>query len=376
MKQVIILESRMLSGGACESIKLLIENIGHKVDLIVPKGGADYITKRMIKQFYGENVNQVFDFFLPYNLRSTEGGEVFDVDTIQRAYRLYRKNRKELYKFLKKQKYDHIHLNGLGLYQMLSKRFPMTIHIRQIFNDNIIQKKIMESYLLRAKGIIYIDSATRSPFKNLNVDNVLINNPINQTPVNMYDRNELMKEFGFNQDDVIFTIVGSLCEVKGQEFLIRAFEGFDKYPYKLLIVGKSIGEYKERCNILAKNNPNIIFLGEVRHDEIFKIYRITDYIIRAERAFCIGRTVFEGLYSGNGLIIEGDIKDAVNIEDYDIFKDRIYFYAPRDIEKFRNVLYTICGKKCSGHEAITSATNYVKDFNNYIDKILFKTVYK
>ena len=49
MKQVIVLESRGLIGGAFESTSLLIKNIGHKVDLVIPKGGADYISKRVLK---------------------------------------------------------------------------------------------------------------------------------------------------------------------------------------------------------------------------------------------------------------------------------------------------------------------------------------
>ena len=53
MKQIIVLESRGQIGGACESIKLLLREIGHKVDLMIPKDEEAYLSKRDVKKFYG-----------------------------------------------------------------------------------------------------------------------------------------------------------------------------------------------------------------------------------------------------------------------------------------------------------------------------------
>ena len=103
---------------------------------------------------------------------------------------------------------------------------------------------------------------------------------------------------------------------------------------------------------------------------MFKIYSITDYIIRAETFFTIGRTVYEGLYSGSGLIIQGSDKELLNIKDYNKFKDRIYLYTPRDITDFKRVLHMIKGKKVFYRNAVSNANNYGRIFNRYIDKLL------
>ncbi len=370
MKQVIILESRGMIGGACESIRLLIQNIGHLVDLIVPKGEEDYISKRMIKQFYGKNVNRIFEFYLPLNLQNTNGSEIFDIDLIERNFRLFKKNRKELYDFLKKENYAHIHLNGLGLYPVLTRKFPMTIHIRQVFEGNILQKLMIERYLLRAKAVIYIDSSTKEAIKGLKTNNLTISNPIDQTMVNKFDREKVMEDYGFQKHELIFTIAGTIAEHKGHEFLIHAFHDFYEYPYKLLIAGTGDEETKRKYSELSKDNPNIIYLGQISRDEMFKIYSITDYIIRAETFFTIGRTVYEGLYSGSGLIIQGTDRDLLNIKEYNKFKSRIYSYTPRDITEFKSVLHMLKGKKVLERNAISSAKNYGRIFNKYIEKIL------
>lgn len=370
MKQVIILESRGMIGGACESIRLLIQNIGHLVDLIVPKGEEDHISKRMIKQFYGENVNRIFEFYLPLNLENTNGSEIFDINSMKRNFRLFKKNKRELYDFLKKENYDHIHLNGLGLYPVLTRKFPMTIHIRQVFEGNLVQKLMIESYLLRAKAVIYIDSSTKEPFKSLKINNLLISNPIDQTMVNKFDREEVMEYYGFQKDELIFTIAGTIAEHKGHEFLIHAFHEFYEYPYKLLIAGTGDEETKRKYSELSKDNPNIIYLGQISRDEMFKIYSITDYIIRAETFFTIGRTVYEGLYSGSGLIIQGSDRDLLNIKDYNRFKNRIYSYTPRDVTEFKSILHMLKEKKMFDRNAISNAENYGRIFNKYIEKIL------
>lgn len=103
---------------------------------------------------------------------------------------------------------------------------------------------------------------------------------------------------------------------------------------------------------------------------MYKIYSITDYIIRAEAFFTIGRTVYEGLYSGTGLIIQGTEKELLNIKEYNKYKGKIYSYIPRDIQQFKQVLHMIQGKKIYHSRAVSNADNYSKKFNRYIDRVL------
>lgn len=370
MRQVIILHSRDLKGGACESVKLLIENIGHPVDLIVPKGDSDYITMREIKRFYGKNVNEVFEFFLPYNYEQIEGSEHFDLGKIRLRSRLFQSHKKELYRFFCEKKYEHIHLNSFGLYTMLNKHFPMTLHIRENVKGDLLQLLGIYQYLKQAKGLVFIDDVTKEPFKRLKVPNIVLANPVNQTMIEELSANEILEFFGFEKDTVIFTIAGAISEIKGQEFLIRTFNKFHEYPWKLLIVGDGVVKDIKKCTHLAEGNPDIVFLGQLNKKRMLEVYRITDYIVRAEAFFAIGRTVYEGLYSGANLIIQGSEKDTHRIDNYERYKDRIFSYLPRDEQSFLNVLHQINGEKVKVHHGETNVRKYSELFNQWVNNVV------
>lgn len=371
MRQAIILHSRYLNGGSCESVKLLIENIGHPVDLIVPEGGSDgYISKRQIKQFYGKNVDGVYSFFLPYSYECIEGADGFDLDYILRCSRLFERHKKELYSFFRNKQYDHIHLNSFGLYPILSRSFPMTLHVREVLKGNVLEKMGIYRCLRNARGFVFIDEATRMPFKGLKKRGILLANPVDQTPIDQLQEYEILDSYGFDKEAVIFSMIGTLSEIKGQEFVIRSFQQFHGYPYKLLIAGDGDAENKKKYTCLAENNPDIIFLGQLDKEKILEIYRITDYVVRAEPFFAIGRTVYEGLYSGGGLMIQGKKEDIQNIPGLKRFKERVYTYLPRDGQSFLNALYEINGQKVKGHRGETNAGEYGKLFNQWVNKVV------
>ena len=369
MKQAIILESKGLAGGACESVRLLIQNLGHKTDLIVPALNADYNTKRMLKSFYGDNVGSVYEFNLPYSVEYTEGIENYDIEIIKMQYYLLKKKKKDLYSFLEKQKYDHIHLNGFGLYPVLNKKFPMTLHVRQDFCGNLLHKWKVSKYLKQAKALIFIDTATQFPFIGMNINNIVLPNPVDQTKVNSIRTDDVYNDMGIDKKDIVFTVAGNLSELKGQEFLINVFNSFNKYPYKLLIAGDGEEECRKKYTYLAKDNKNILFLGQINREQMYKVYSITDYVIRAEAFFGVGRTALEGLYSGCGLVIQGSQKELKQVIGNE-FINNSYSYVPRNKASLIDVLTKINGKKILNKNAVSTACEYGKEFNSYINKIL------
>lgn len=369
MKQVIILESRALDGGACESVRLLIQNLKHKVDLIVPAMEQDFITKRMLKSFYGDNVNAVYEFMLPYSVEYTEGSENYDLEIIKMHFYLFHKHKRDLYRFLEEQKYDHIHLNGFGLYPVLNKKFPMTLHVRQNFCGNQLQKWKMYRYLRQARALFFIDTATQSPFNKIKINSIVLPNPVDQRKVNFIQVNEVCQKMGIDSGDVIFTIAGGLCELKGQEFLISVFNDFNGYPYKLLIVGDGKEECKKKYTLLAQNNKNILFLGKLEREQMYAIYAVTDYIVRAESFFAVGRTALEGVCSGCGLIIQGSKEELGQVIEKDFMK-KSYCYVPRDRRSLLEVLEKIDGRKILDKNAVSTAEKYGEVFNDYIDRMI------
>ena len=72
------------------------------------------------------------------------------------------------------------------------------------------------------------------------------------------------------------------------------------------------------------------------------IYAISDFIIRGEECFGVGRTVYEGLYSGCNVIIQGERQiDLFKISGYDKFKKKIFFYEPRNPEILRKTVISV-----------------------------------
>lgn len=372
MKQAIILHSRYLNGGSCESVKLLIENIGHPVDLIVPKGGADeFITKRELKRFYGKNVNHVYSFFLPYSYECIEGAEDFEADYTRRCFRLFQSHKKELYSFFRDKQYDHIHLNSFGLYPVLNKSFPMTLHVREVLKCNGLRRIGINRYLHQARGLVFIDSAAKEPFAKAKIPGILLANPVDQTQMNQLPKEGILASYGIDKESVVFSIIGTLSDLKGQEFIIQSFNQFHEYPYKLLIAGDGAVQNKKRYTSLAESNPDILFLGQLDKKKMLELYRITDYIIRGEPFFTIGRTAYEGLYSGGSLIIQGTDTEVQSVKELEKFRKKIYTYLPRDERSFLKVLHLINGQKVKNHYGTTNAKEYGEAFNQWVDSIVY-----
>lgn len=374
MKQVIVLESKGLFGGAFESVSLLIRNIGHKVDLIVPKSSSeDYVSKRMLKSTYGGNVENVYEFYLPYSVENTIACEAYDAYNMKRSYRLFQAHKKELYVFLDKKHYDHIHLNGMGLYPVLNRKFPMTLHMRQVFNGGRYEKEKRMFFLRQSRAVIYIDQAAYKPFQKMRKDHLILFDPVDQTGINSISEPDILNKYHIDKNCTIFTMAGTISEGKGVGFVIQAYQDYCKvntFPSKLLIAGDGVAAYRKKCREIADNNPDILFLGRLSRQEMQEIYKISDYILRGESEPVIGMTVWEALYSGDGLVIQGDdnIRQEI-IKGMGACNNNIFTYEPRNAESLVKALLKAEGKK-SAHTGESSAKKHADTFNRFIEEVI------
>lgn len=374
MKQIIVLESRGQIGGACESIKLLLREIGHKVDLMIPKDEEAYLSKRDVKKFYGGYIENVYEFYLPYSVQNTVACEVYSSEDMKRKYRMFLQNKKEIYDFFERERYDNIHLNGIGLYPMLTKRFPMTLHMRQVFNGGMYQKLKRMHYLKKSQAIIYIDESTKKPFLSLKNRNIVLANPVDQTGVNEIDAQSYRKKYGIRQDDIVFCIQGTICEGKGTKFVIDTFNEMalnTNSHYILLVVGDGKGDYVKCCRELAKNNKNIIFTGRLPSKDMFSIYSISDWIIIADDVEGIGRGGWEALYSGCGLLIQGTERvygeigaDAVGAQALN--NNTVRVYKIRDQQSLIKEIMKIFNNKIIRKIGKSNIKQYAMCFNKFL----------
>lgn len=353
-KKLFITHTNVIIGGANHSLKKLIENLDEKVDLIAPKNSS--IRSQVLKEYFGCNINKVYRFDLPF--RTSFVGSHESLQNWCDIELCYRKNKKEIMKLISENKYSFVYLNSYVLYPLIDRKYPIYIHVRELCKANFLIRKIIQMRFREAKGIIYIDSSTRKAL-GVREKSIILNNPFNQKKVLGVNQENIRKKYLIRDNETVFTFISAdFCPEKGMDFVADAFINANCKTAKLLIVGtKSKPEYKKYANI--------IFTGKVMQME--EIYAISDYILRGDIQFCIGRTVYEGLYSGCNIIIPGVSEtDGKNMFEFSKFKKNIFFYLPRDTESLMQIIRQRADKKKNRVLGISNEAEYIRRFEKFI----------
>lgn len=111
---------------------------------------------------------------------------------------------------------------------------------------------------------------------------------------------------------VVFISVGRLVERKNVELLIRAMRQLDpQEPAALLIVGD--GEQRERLAAAAGGDARIVFLGNIRPDDLPICYHMADALILAARDEPWGLVTNEAMAAGLAVIAHAECGSAVDL---------------------------------------------------------------
>ncbi len=95
------------------------------------------------------------------------------------------------------------------------------------------------------------------------------------------------------------------------------------------------------------------------------VYASTDYVVRGDPAPCVGRTIYEGLYSGSHIIMPGPPK-ADLIFEAERFGDAIRFYVPGSKDALAKSFAESSGKKVAARNYRSNISDYVAAFDNFI----------
>ncbi|WP_162052398.1 glycosyltransferase [Pontibacter pamirensis] len=351
--------------GASRSLQTLLTNLEDvDVDLVVKKRLKGKWDLNEINAFFNKKAKLIKEFHLPHP-GIYKGSEWKDY-RIKLNDLLWKSNSKAFYKFIQANDYDFIHLNSIVLHQLIRKELPAFIHIREIFNGS--QTSVFDS-LRNARGVIFIDEATEEPFKDLKLQNsTILNNPFDMRHLHEVVNSDLIQKHSL-EGKTVFSIIGSVAPVKGVELAIRAFKEVKCENAVLLIVGKSNNEaYIKLCKELAGNDLRIIFYGE--EADIGKIYAMSDYIIRCDPQFCVGRTVYEGLYAGCHVILPGHEHNREALFDLDRFTDSITLYPPQDTDILAKVIEKKSHQKIFDRNFSTNIPSHLQQFNQFISEKL------
>jgi len=277
-----------------------------------------------------------YQFYLPLykNYKGAPTTFRFKIANFVRNF-LWKIHKRKLYDFIKKENFDFIHLNSLTLWDIVNHNFNYFCHARELLSDKGLKDKNVIKKLNICRGIIFIDEATRIQFEN-NLTNpkiANIENPIDMTNVlkHINKKDEIKRNYGIEDlNAIIISIIGKIREFKGVDLIIKSFNEFSQNENSyLLIVGDGDKNYIQKCKSMSKTK-RILFVGE--EPEIEKIYAITDIVARGEPEFCIGRTVYEGLFSGCLALQPGTYDDVKKHPEIFKFSDKIFLYEPANVD--------------------------------------------
>ena len=363
--------SSNLNYGAARSLGLLLRNISYPFDIMFPMIpiNRNLIMRSYLKEYCGSSVRNIFfNILLPFNY-STIYGEKYHNESnifnyIKECFKrcAYTTSKLFLQIVLRIGKYKFIHLNSLGYCDLIEKNQNYIIHIREVFRGSEIEFENVSSHLSLARLVIFIDHSTFLPFKDIKMNSVILENPFDMRCVREIDSEYVFSKYNINPNRVIISILGTIDSIKGVDFIITAFNHASNENIILLIVGRYEDKnYNERCVNLANSNPNIRFTGDLQNPE--EIFKISDYIIRGEDIFCIGRTVNEGLYSGCNAIIPYSLGSDINLDIIDKkYHDRIKLYIARDLNSLVDVFNKCTKVNPESREYVSNLDEYVSMF--------------
>jgi glycosyltransferase involved in cell wall biosynthesis len=342
-------------GGAERSLRELVRHLdGIDFDLVVPWWSR--MADEDVRSMFGPSLRRVERTWLPFDL--CYRGRPPWHRAIHRYVGavLWRLGRRRLDRRIARGRYDAIHLNSVVLHPLVRPELPFIVHVREIVD--VHHDRVARS-LDSARGVIFIDEATRASFASLRTPSIVLNNPFAMRAAPLPDTAaaRLKADPG---DVTVFAMIGMLIAAKGVDRVIRAFRGVSHPNARLLVVGR--GRDRPAFEQLAQGDDRIVFWGEDR--EIERVYALADYVIRGETTFAVGRTMYEGLYAGTEVIVPAAPDDA--IFDRDRFEGRIHTYEGGNEDALRSVMESLASRKIHRQPPLSNVEEYVERFLSFV----------
>lgn len=353
--------------GAATSLRLLLQNYTSiEADILVQRSFRNPRDLSAIAKSF-PSVRNVYEMSLPVRHGILGIQRSLDQKIHGAVHWIsWQRDRGRYLRLLRDNKYDLVHFNSPVLHAMVSTDMPAVIHMRDIIlgHSTIIEK------LARAKGIVFIDAATRKPFAAHEgvMHAVTLNNPVDMEDTASFS--DALQHPLLTPNVTVFSMVGLISEIKGTDLVIAAFRNSASLNALLLIVGNGPADYMARCHEVAGDDPRIVFWGE--EPDIKKIYANTDYVVRGDPVPCIGRTVYEGLYAGCQVMMPGPLPPDL-IFEADLFGKSIHWYQAGNREALASLFAARAGRKVLGRKYRSNLKQYVEAFDGFLETCLART---
>lgn len=135
-----------------------------------------------------------------------------------------------------------------------------------------------------------------------------------------YDRASVRKRFGLSEDDLVVGKVARLSDLKGHEFLFRAFERVarDEPRAKILLIGDGWrrAEYERRVRAMGLSG-RVVFAGLIPPSEVPAAIHAMDVLVHTSLHEGLARVLPQALISGVP-VISWDIDGAREVVENDV----------------------------------------------------------
>jgi glycosyltransferase involved in cell wall biosynthesis len=329
----------------------------HTCDMLVPAREST-MDDAAIRAYFGPNLGTLTRFWLPFELCYKGRPSRVRVGHLWAAYAvMWRLSRDKFFKLARG--YDLIHLNSIVLHPVVREDLPCIVHVREIVDRDL---PAVTRALQRARGVIYIDEAARAPFRHVRpAHEIVLNNPVDMTGVDKPPADASIRLGGPLERLTIFAIIGALIPEKGVDRVVRAFRAVRDPDARLLVVGE--GDQEPALRALARGDDRIVLWGQT--SDVDAIFALADYVLRGEAYPCVGRTIYEALYAGCGVVIPGGERDNTLFE-YDRFATRVRFYPPADEAALQRCFESLVGHKLTNKHGESNAAAYAAEFESFV----------
>ncbi|HEY5944422.1 MAG TPA: glycosyltransferase [Kofleriaceae bacterium] len=356
-------------GGASRSLRELLNAYdGVDVDLAVPRwiGAPD---DAEIRRFFApRRLGKIVRFWLPWS--DVYVGHPKPWQSLRSAFVFplaWRAQQRAFARYVERERYDAVHLNSLVLHPMVTSELPFILHVREILVE---QHARVQRDARNARGTIFIDEATKQPFEpDLPAHHIVLNNPVDMTGVGTLPSG-IESRLGADPARLTtFVIIGDLTDEKGVPFVVESFREVRSPDARLVVVGRGQPAMRAKLDKLAAGDRRIVQWGEER--DVVPLFTLADYVLRGESYPCVGRTIYEALYAGCGVLVPGD-RASHNMFEFDRFADRIHFYAPRDRSGFIAQLDALAGAKRTDKRGESNTQQYAAAFDRFVREAIGK----
>ncbi|MCM1266533.1 MAG: glycosyltransferase [Bacteroidales bacterium] len=373
MKALFVLHEGIFIYGANRSIAGVLQNLEYDFDLLICKSFTRKADEAELRRLLGPHLQRIFTVWMPrYRCQYYDRVSVFSEcsHVVNNVMAFFSQGKRK--RVIRQGGYDYVHLNSLVLFPVIDDQAGYIVHAREIIDPQYRRIRQFTGALEHAAGIIYIDEATRIPIEAVmrNRRAMVLNNPFDMMWVENVDYEKSLKECGVTRENTIFAMLGQVGDNKGSKFVLRAFMQHANPNSRLLIVGNNDHAYGRECAKMTENDKRVIYCGELK--DTGGIYRISDYIIRGEPQFCIGRTIYEGLFAGAGVIIPGHAADIEKMQSGEELREKIHFYEPKNEASLASVIQKCSLSKQTDRVFQSNIRHYMEQYNRFIDKALKK----